>query len=219
MNARSVFAVLLCCAAVSAAAQSYVCQDKKGQRVYTTEPGKFQNCRAVERPAVRPGQAAAASAPVLYAKVPADTAETFAVPAASMPAPASVETVRASASEPVGFETLSAIMQQDIEVAPVGEVLPDSVPVGTAGGAIGKPALRQMAQEAKIVAMPPPIPVLTRRQILQKEINQEKNAMKAELGRLNTAISKGDTAAVRRLSALIKDRQSNIASLEAEMRR
>lgn len=76
-------------------------------------------------------------------------------------------------------------------------------------------------QTAKVIAVPPPqkAPVLTRRQVLEKEINREKVGLKSAQSQLASAKKKGNQSAANRFAALVIDRQQNIAALEAEMRR
>ena len=209
MKFKILYLILLFCAPFFASAQSYVCRHK-GQKVYTTDTARYKNCRAVQRSekSVRAAGAGSVSA--------ARSASEPAVQAASEPVQ-TVASVQASASEPVGFDTLSALLQQDITVSPVGEVPVSATPIGGLTASVVKPNLRREA--AKIVDIPAPPPPPTRRQLLQKEIESEKAAMRMEVRRLNAAIGRGDTAQVQKLGAIIKDRQGNISSLEAELRR
>ncbi|MCG7656177.1 DUF4407 domain-containing protein [Wielerella bovis] len=74
-------------------------------------------------------------------------------------------------------------------------------------------------QTAKVVAIPAKLPVLTRRQVLQKEIDREKLALRTAQTRLTAAQKSGNTATIARLNTLINDRQQNLSALEAEMRK
>lgn len=72
---------------------------------------------------------------------------------------------------------------------------------------------------AKVVALPPPKPVLTRRQHLQREIAAEQRALAAARARLVAAKKSGNVDAMAIANAQIQDRERNIAALEAESRR
>lgn len=74
-------------------------------------------------------------------------------------------------------------------------------------------------QTAKIVSLPEPKPMLTRRQILQQEINKEKNALMSVQNQLLAAQKARNEAAIRKLSVQISDRVQNMRALMQEMRR
>lgn len=75
---------------------------------------------------------------------------------------------------------------------------------------------------ASVVKMPPAKavkPVLTRRQILEREIGRERVALKAAQSQLNAAKKQGDSKKVNRLSNIIRDRELNIKAIEKEILR
>ena len=74
-------------------------------------------------------------------------------------------------------------------------------------------------QTAKIVSLPEPKPMLTRRQILQQEINKEKNALMSVQNQLLAAQKARNEAAIQKLSVQISDRVQNMRALMQEMRR
>lgn len=82
-----------------------------------------------------------------------------------------------------------------------------------------QPKNKTRTQTAKVVAPPPKRPVLTRRQVLQKEIDREKSALRTTRTQLTAAQKSGNATAITRLNRLIYDRQQNLSALEAEMRK
>ena len=82
-----------------------------------------------------------------------------------------------------------------------------------------QPKTHTHSQTAKVVAIPPKAAPLTRRQVLQNEINREKAALRTAQMQLNAAQKAGNSKSVTRLTALVNDRQQNLLALEAEMRK
>ena len=85
-----------------------------------------------------------------------------------------------------------------------------------------KSKAKSSPQPAPSVKMPPAktapsAPVLTRRQVLEREINRERAALKAAQSQLNAARKKGNASQINRLSSIIKDRELNIKAISKEM--
>ncbi|KLT71979.1 hypothetical protein PL75_10745 [Neisseria arctica] len=78
---------------------------------------------------------------------------------------------------------------------------------------------RPVRQPAPIIAAPPPKPQLSRKQILQSEVRNEKAALIRAQAQLNVAKRKGATARVQQLKQQILDREANIRAIESEMNR
>lgn len=86
----------------------------------------------------------------------------------------------------------------------------------------GKGKGKSVPQPAPTVKMPTAktvqsAPALTRRQILEREINRERAALKAAQSQLNAARKKGNTSQINRLMGIIKDRELNIKAISKEM--
>lgn len=74
-------------------------------------------------------------------------------------------------------------------------------------------------QPAPVIAAPPPKPQLSRKQILQSEIRNEKAALVRAQAQLNVAKRKGAAVRVQQLQQQIRDREANIRAIESEMKR
>ncbi|UOP04348.2 hypothetical protein [Conchiformibius kuhniae] len=92
---------------------------------------------------------------------------------------------------------------------------PPPAPRGKSKTAAKTPA--PAAVKTATVKAPPKEPVLTRRQILEREINRERAALRAAQAQLVSAKKKGNAGQVSRLNGIIKDRELNIKALAQEM--
>lgn len=72
-----------------------------------------------------------------------------------------------------------------------------------------------------IVAMPQllPKPVLTRREVLQLEIDREKAALKSAKAQMTIALKRGNTKLVSKLATMIRDRELNVQAISRELTR
>lgn len=109
----------------------------------------------------------------------------------------------------------------DMIIVPVA---PESASVPTLPAQGVKPKVQTSVRHdvrvpARVVALPAPKPVLTRRQNLQREIAAEQRALAAARARLAAAQKSGNVDAMAVANAQIQDRERNIAALEAESRR
>ena len=78
------------------------------------------------------------------------------------------------------------------------------------------PIAAKIVHEAAIIAKPV---TLTRRQVIQQEIQREKLALNKVKNQLIAAQKTNNLAAIRQLTMQMTDRLQNVAALEAEMRR
>ena len=72
---------------------------------------------------------------------------------------------------------------------------------------------------AQVVNIPPKPPVLTRRQILQQEIDREQMAVQKIKTQLIMAHKNNNISQIQKLTVQMSDRLQNINALQAEMRR
>lgn len=71
----------------------------------------------------------------------------------------------------------------------------------------------------KLPPPPPPKPVLTRRQVLEKEIARERAALQSAKAQLAAAKKSGNAKNIAKLNAAVQDRELNIRAIESEMKR
>lgn len=183
--------------AAAASVQTYVCiQD--GQTVYSTAKLNAR-CR-LSQPRTAPGGGTG-------------QAQTASAASASASAPSVPQIIN---------EEIAAVWGDTVFTDNGGtETVAEPAPKN--GGDGGKVNVNLRRSPPKIsaprIALPPKPAPLTRRQVLQKEIDRERAALKTAQSRLAAAQGRKDTAAVHKYAAQIEDRRQNLAALEAEMRR
>ena len=83
-----------------------------------------------------------------------------------------------------------------------------------------KPKKTPEAKKPAVVKMPAPkpaAPVLTRRQVLEREINRERAALRSAQTQLNAAKRSGNAKQINKWSNAVKDRELNIKAIEREI--
>ncbi len=84
-----------------------------------------------------------------------------------------------------------------------------------------QPTIKTVTRQdlVRLVSLPPKPAMLTRRQILQQEIDREQAALRNAKTQLALAQKSNNATAIARFSAQVKDRQLNLDALQEEMRR
>lgn len=98
----------------------------------------------------------------------------------------------------------------------------NSIANTTAKATTRKPASQSSGSRpnfANIVYQPPTAPVLSRREVLSKEIEREQIALKIAQVQLSLAKKRNDVANMARLDTVVRDRQQNVLSLQRELQR
>lgn len=205
MNLRHTFLLILFASGL-AQAKTYICLDN-GKPIYTTIKVN-KTCTVSHIDGI-----ASASAPS----------------AISASTPVSSEVALAQASEPAS-KTVPQMIDDEIsriwtknELGSFDDtvILPPAPKVENVRTSI-KTNVRfpNIRHPAPVVAAPVTRPPqLTRRQLLEQELNREKAALSRAQASLSAARNKKDAASVRRFDAQVRDRKLNIQALEQEMRR
>lgn len=198
----------------AATVQTYICMNH-GKPVYTTVKLN-KSCQVSQMDGIAETQTATASAVAAsdMAGVPTAVTEDVALAAAA-------------ASEAQGDRTVPQIINDEIaaiwnrnEFGRYDDtvILPPPAPDNGGSGKLNV-HLRRSAPRVSPVIVLPPKPTLTRRQILQQEIDRERAALKTAESRLNSARGRNDLAAAQKYAAQVSDRRQNLIALEAEFRR
>ena len=198
--------LLFATAGTPAAAATYICLSN-GKPVYTTERQGLQSCRLSQMDGITESpQTDFSPAPQVSAEV--------ALPAASAPA---ADDTPANPSD----DAITQIWQRheygSFDNTPILPPLPKPAPVAP------NPVVPHTKKPAPprprhtVIAPPPPPP--KRRDILANEIARENQALAQAQRALNAAQKRQDSAAVRRLSDIVRDREANIRALQQEWKR
>lgn len=202
---RFIFA-LLCCTSLSVGAETYICV-VAGKPYYTT---------------VKTGNQCHLSYINSTAPIPIDEPPVVSTQSASEP---SVPQIINDEIDRIWNQSEYGSFDDTVILPPTPQVDTPRETKNPNAGKVGNTTVRHQpkththSQTAKAVAMPPKTVPLTRRQVLQNEINREKAALRTAQMQLNAAQKAGNSKSVTRLTALVNDRQQNLLALEAEMRK
>lgn len=224
MKNKLIFPIILLCAAPIAAAQTtYICL-VHGKPAYTTVK-QDNSCKPSQINGISEANTAIFAPPIRVASEVALPSEAASAPIANLDLDANDEIAKIWHAHEYGSYDRVPILPPPKPRAVVAKPdTPHVAPPRSGSLKTAKPATRTVYTNVSrptisVAYQAPSVPVLSRRDVLNQEIEREQTALKVAKMQLATAQKRNDSANIIKLNNVVRDRVANVQALQRELSR
>lgn len=223
MKNKLIFPIILCCASPIVAAQTtYICL-VHGKPAYTTVK-QDNSCKPSQINGISEANTAIFAPPIRVASEVALPTEAASAPIANLDLDANDEIAKIWHEHEYGsYDRVPILPPPKPRVVVAKPDMPSVAPPRSGSLKTAKPATRSTVYASRptisVVYQAPSVPVLSRRDVLNQEIEREQTALKVAKMQLATAQKRNDSANIIKLNNVVRDRVANVQALQRELSR